>query len=132
MTILKRVLLIDDNRDFAALLEVFLKNDRNWQFISAFSGREGIAKAKVKQPDVILLDIAMPELDGLEVYRILKSRSITAQIPIIFISAIAQTREIVDREFSPDVQVILKPLNIFELPDYMNKACDRSKICQKT
>lgn len=131
MTITKSVLLIDDNQDLAALLEVFLRNDRNWRFMSAFSGKEGIDKATVRQPDLILLDIAMPELDGLEVYRKLKSCSITSQIPIIFMSAIDRTREIVDRELSPDIEVILKPFNLFELPNYMNKACDRSKFVKQ-
>ncbi|MBE9045318.1 response regulator [Pleurocapsales cyanobacterium LEGE 10410] len=73
MNIQKCVLLIDDDEDFTTLLEfVFSEND-NWQLITTLDSNDGIAKAKLEQPDVILLNVVLPNFNGLKVYRSLQS-----------------------------------------------------------
>jgi len=84
-----KILLIDDKKDnlisFSAIIKEFLKGT---SVITAESGKEGIEKAVKGQPDLILLDIIMPKMDGFETCKRLKEREITKHIPIIFITAI--------------------------------------------
>ncbi|HIJ80847.1 MAG TPA: response regulator [Desulfuromonadales bacterium] len=84
-----RLLAIDDNHDnlltLAALLSAFLPEA---SLTTALSGREGIQMVRTNQPDMILLDILMPEMDGYEVARILKGDVDTQHIPIIMLTAL--------------------------------------------
>ena len=124
----KCVLLIEDNEDCAILLEFVFECNADWQLLIASSGREGIALAKSEQPDVILLDVVMPKLDGLDVYKLLKSNLLIRQIPIIFATAMSPIGEIRELQITEDVEVITKPFDILRLLDYLNEACDDSKV----
>ena len=79
------ILLIDDEPKNLELLLLAL-NDYGFTIITATSGKEGIALAEEVSPDLILLDIQMPEMDGFEVCKQLKSHSATVNIPIMFLS----------------------------------------------
>ncbi|MBE7533298.1 MAG: response regulator [Ardenticatenaceae bacterium] len=81
------VLIIDDARENRLLLTSQLKLE-GFRTIEAASGREGIEKAITFDPDVILLDVMMPDLDGFEVCRLLKADPATQQIPIIMVTAL--------------------------------------------
>ena len=88
----KSILVIDDNRVLMLAAErVLLK--QNYEVHTASSGTEGLKKAKELKPDVIILDISIPGLDGYQVSRILKENSDTAEIPIIFLSDKDSSRE---------------------------------------
>ena len=78
------LLLIDDNDDFITLVKLFLEFETDWRIITALDGKEGITKAQKLQPDLILLDMAMPILDGIAVYKILKSHQATVLFPLFF------------------------------------------------
>ena len=78
----RSLLVIDDNDNFIILVKLFLELDTDWKIITALDGKEGIAKARLEQPDLILLDVAMPRLDGIAVYKMLKSERATRSIPI--------------------------------------------------
>jgi two-component system, sensor histidine kinase and response regulator len=81
-----RVLIVDDQLVNIRLLERKLSS-QNLTVLSALSGREALGTVQSDKPDVILLDIMMPEMDGLEVCRQLKANPQTADIPVIFITA---------------------------------------------
>ncbi|MFQ5617198.1 MAG: response regulator [Anaerolineales bacterium] len=80
------ILYIEDNLDNMHLVERALQA-RGYNFVFALSGLEGIEKAKVAHPDVILLDINLPDIDGYEVARRLRDARGTHRVPIIAITA---------------------------------------------
>lgn len=92
MTI-KRILLIDDEDDIREVAQISLEILRGWEVITASSGVEGIAKAKSEQPDAILLDVMMPELDGFATFQHLKLDQETQQIPVILLTAKVQSSD---------------------------------------
>lgn len=91
---MKKILAIDDQRDNLISIKGFLKNFLpDCELFLADSGKEGIAIAQKEQPDTILLDIIMPEMDGFEVCKILKQDDRTKFIPILMLSALGQDQE---------------------------------------
>jgi len=62
---IKQLLIIDDDRDILKLTQTCLEIMGGWQVLTADSGAQGVLKAQANQPDVILLDVMMPEIDGL-------------------------------------------------------------------
>ena len=81
-----KVLVIDDEPDVVFLMETRLES-RGHKMLSANNGKAGIALAKKEQPDLILLDIMMPEMDGFKVLEMLKSDPLTKNIPVIGLTA---------------------------------------------
>ena len=89
----RRILFIDDEEDIQTLARFCLELEDGWQLLTASSGKEGIAIAETEQPDAILLDVMMPELDGLQTLAQLQVNSKTKHIPTIFITAKAQAAD---------------------------------------
>ena len=81
-----RILLVDDDPEVIQILEANLAH-ANFEVISARNGAQALAKASRERPDLILLDVILPDLDGLDVCRRLKERRQTSHIPVIIISA---------------------------------------------
>ncbi len=109
----QKVLIADDERDIIDFLEYNLEKE-GYQVLTARNGIEAVAQAK-KNPDLILLDIMMPEMDGLEVVRTLKKNSATAKIPVIFLTAkSSELDEVVGIELGAD-DYITKPVSIPKL-----------------
>lgn len=84
---IKQILVIDDEDDLRNLIQTCLELMAGWQVLSARSGIEGLIKAQAEQPDAILLDLMMPEMDGLTTLQQLRSTSVTKHIPVILLSA---------------------------------------------
>ena len=89
----KRILFIDDEEDIKTLAQFCLESEAGWSMLSASGGIEGIKIAEQEQPDAILLDAMMPEVDGLQTLERLLLNPKTKQIPIIFITAKAQVSD---------------------------------------
>ena len=89
----KRILFIDDEDDIKTLAQFCLESEAGWLMISASDGKEGIAIAETEQPDAILLDAMMPDLDGLQTIAKLQDNPKTKNIPTIFITAKAQASD---------------------------------------
>ncbi len=85
----KRLLLIDDEPAIQTLVRLVLEGD-GWQVLVAGEGVRGLALAREQHPDVILLDVALPDMSGLEICRQLKSDPNTASTPIAMLTAMAQ------------------------------------------
>ncbi len=84
-----RVLVVDDLEPNVKLLEAKLRAEY-FDVIGAFSGQEAIEKAKTEQPDIVLLDVMMPGMDGFEACRVIKKTPETAHIPIVMVTALDQ------------------------------------------
>lgn len=80
-----RLLIIDDQQDSIALLIAYLE-DKSLDILVALDGQDGLSKAILGQPDLILLDISMPGLDGFAICKLLKEDFRTQRIPVIFLS----------------------------------------------
>ena len=81
----KRVLVVDDTPENLQFLVVLLKD--KYAVVAATSGQKAIEIAKNSKPDLILLDIIMPQMDGYEVCRLLKSEPVTSSIPVVFVTS---------------------------------------------
>ena len=80
------ILIIDDEKDIIRLVQYNLEKE-GYQIFSAASGEEGFELAKSKSPSLILLDLMLPGIDGLEVFKLLKADSHTRAIPVIMLTA---------------------------------------------
>lgn len=84
------ILIVDDSKTHVAACKKWLTDD-GYNTLSAFDGREGIQSAKKEQPDLILMDIVMPNINGFQATRFLKRQADTKHIPIILISGEEQS-----------------------------------------
>jgi DNA-binding response OmpR family regulator len=105
----RTVLIIEDNADIRLYLQVLLGTQ--YATLLAENGQEGIRKARKDQPDLILTDIMMPVMDGLECCRILKADLKTCHIPIIMLTALTSDEDVVKGLETGADDYILKPFN---------------------
>ena len=109
-----RILIIEDDRDIVEMLEYNLKEE-GYETFSALNGEEGVALAGRERPNLIILDIMLPILNGFEVCRALKNDDVTAHVPIIILSAKSQeTDKVVGLELGAD-DYVTKPFSPREL-----------------
>jgi two-component system alkaline phosphatase synthesis response regulator PhoP len=85
---MEKILIVDDEEEFVELLKFRLAS-LNVEFIIAGNGVQALSQARLSRPDIILLDILLPDLDGISVCEILKRQPSTRKIPIIFMSALS-------------------------------------------
>ena len=105
------ILIVDDEIQNIRVLSEFLKNE--FRIIATTNGEESLFRANaIPQPDAILLDIMMPDMDGYEVCRRLKADKATANIPIIFMSAMAQLSDEIKGLELGAVDYITKPYSL--------------------
>jgi len=116
----KKILLIDDEVDFTKFLKINLERSGIVEVEVANSGREGIEIAKTFLPDIIFLDILMPETDGGIVAETLRNNLPTKNIPIVFLTAIAKKEEVDIKQGNiGGHQFIAKPVSAEELLVYI-------------
>jgi CheY-like chemotaxis protein len=89
----RRVLMIDDEDDIREVAALSMEGVAGWHVLVASSAREGLRLALSEHPDAILLDVMMPEIDGPSTFRMLQDCEETRDIPVIFLTAKAQTAE---------------------------------------
>jgi phosphate regulon transcriptional regulator PhoB len=110
----EKILIVDDERDIIKMLDYNLKKE-GFRVISAYDGEDAIDSALKERPDLIVLDLMLPGLDGLEVCKTIKKENKTANIPIIMLTAKAQEADkIVGLELGAD-DYITKPFSPREL-----------------
>jgi CheY-like chemotaxis protein len=117
----KTILLIDDEPDIARMIQITLTALVNWQVLIAESGEAGIPMAINHQPDAILLDMMMPGMSGREVFQQLQQSTLTASIPVIFLTA--KLRKNMEHSYA-DLSIsgfIPKPFNAAELPSQISR-----------
>ncbi|MEO0351233.1 MAG: response regulator [Cyanobacteria bacterium P01_A01_bin.15] len=118
----KHILIIDDDADIREATQLCLELTGHWDVWKASNGPEGIAIAQSKAPDVILLDMMMPGMDGLAILQRLQDNPKTQQIPIIILTAKAQSHE---QEYFGQLKVlsvITKPYDPMTISDQIFSA----------
>jgi DNA-binding response OmpR family regulator len=110
----EKILIVEDEKDIVKMLDYNLKKE-GFRALSANNGEDGLDMARKEHPDLILLDLMLPEMDGLEVCKAIKNDTKTAHIPIIILTAKAQeTDKIVGLELGAD-DYVTKPFSPKEL-----------------
>ncbi|MGA9382809.1 MAG: response regulator [Phormidium sp.] len=111
----KRILLIDDEKRLSTVIQMCLEKLGGWTVLTAESGREGLSKAETEKPDAILLDLMMPDMDGMTVLRELQSNPNTAEISVILLTAKVQPANQNEYDQLRIVGVIAKPFDPLKL-----------------
>jgi CheY-like chemotaxis protein len=118
----KKILVIDNEQYIQEIAQICLETVAGWTVITVGSGKEGLLTAATKQPDAILLDVMMPDIDGLTTFQKLQDNSTTRHIPVILLTAKVQAS---DRRRYTELgikAVIAKPFNPLELADQIAQA----------
>ena len=89
----KRILIVDDEDDIREVAQVSLELVGHFDVLTAASGRAGVERARSGQPDAILLDVMMPDMDGPSTLAQLRADPATRDIPVLFLTAKTQTAE---------------------------------------
>ena len=118
------ILVVDDDPVIVNLLQVNFEIE-GYEVLAATGGEAGLAQARIGHPDVIVLDVMMPGIDGLEVARRLRSEADTSSIPIILLSAKAQNSDIQAGLAVAD-EYITKPFEPLELLERVATVIARS------
>ncbi|MBN1385081.1 MAG: response regulator [Elusimicrobia bacterium] len=121
---MQKILAIDDDTVTLELLEFLLKK-RGYDIVTCTSGEEGIKKAQEVHPKIIILDVMMPGMDGIEVCKRLRADQQTAKIPILFLSALGQDVEVMRGLMAGSDGYMLKPFEPDELLKQAEKLIDK-------
>lgn len=112
----QKILVVDDNRDNRELVVKVLKN-RGYDMVEAVDGEDALRKAQDERPDLILMDISLPKMDGYEVIRRLKSQEEYRYIPIVALTAHVMKGDKERAMNAGCIGYIPKPIDIRELPE---------------
>ena len=122
----EKILIIDDDIDTLRLVGLVLQKE-GYQIITANNGKQGLLKMSEETPDLILLDIMMPEMDGYEVARRLRKNPKTAEIPILMFTAKSQIEDKVTGFESGADDYLTKPTHPIELQTHIRVLLSRSQ-----
>ncbi|KPK98087.1 MAG: histidine kinase [Omnitrophica WOR_2 bacterium SM23_72] len=118
----KKILIIDDEVAFTRMIKLNLEATGRYEVSEENKGAQGVAAAKEARPDLILLDIIMPDLDGTTVATQLKEDPATKDIPVVFLTVVVQKKEIEDSgNIIGGYPFIAKPVNMEELIGCLSK-----------
>jgi DNA-binding response OmpR family regulator len=116
----KKILIIDDEEDVVTYLSAFF-TDNGFEAISAINGKEGFEKAKSEKPDIITLDVSMPEESGVKALRDLQNNESTKNTPIIMVTGV-----------SIDMKRFIETRKQVHPPEgYFEKPIDREALLKK-
>lgn len=120
----KRILVVDDEPDIVTLVKSRLEAN-GYEVVSAYNGKDGVEKAEEAQPDMILLDLMMPIMDGYEAGQKLKENPKTKDIPIILFTA-AAAEEVAKKgaETIEAIDYVVKPFDDAALLFLINRIAD--------
>jgi two-component system OmpR family response regulator len=112
-----KVMIVDDDEDIRLICELAIRRVGKWDFVGAASGEEALELVQSERPDVILLDVMMPGIDGPTTFARLRERPETRRIPVVFLTAKAQQREVERYLALGATGVICKPFDVIKLAD---------------
>ena len=122
-----RVLTVDDEVEFTGIVKSYLE-PHGFDVRAAYNASEGLKMAEAEIPDILLLDITMPDADGFEVLERLKANSKTESIPVVIISVKDNMDHIVKALDMGAVDYIVKPVEFVSLLDRISRVLERKPI----
>ncbi len=123
---MKKILIIDDEQQLLLMVSVRLKA-KGYAVFTAFSGEQGLQKAKKEIPDIILLDHLMPDMDGDEVLERLKEDPVTKDIPVVMFTADIKRVKVEEYKVRGAVDCLYKPFMSEELFSKVQEVLERKK-----
>jgi len=116
----KKILAVDDERHIVRLIQVNLER-AGYTVVTAYDGREALQKIEAEQPDLVVLDVMMPYMDGLEALKRIRANPATRALPVIMLTAKAQDQDVF-QGYSHGVDIYLtKPFNPIELLTFIKR-----------
>ncbi len=109
----RKILVVDDERGIVSTLKIFLESN-NYKIVEAYTGDEAIRKAHSEAPDLILLDLMLPDMTGYEICNNLRKDPLTSSIPIIMLTGMGEAGRLAGLELGAD-DYIAKPFDLNEL-----------------
>jgi len=116
----KKILVVDDERHIVRLVEVNLQK-AGYTVVTAYDGVEALLKVQSEHPDMVILDVMMPRMDGFEVLKKLQADAATRDIPVIMLTAKAQDADIFQGWSSGVSSYLTKPFNPRELLAFVER-----------
>jgi CheY-like chemotaxis protein len=113
----KSILLIDDEPNLVQVIAVCLESFKGWKVCVVNSGKEGLQIVEALKPDAILLDVMMPEMDGIEVLQNLQKNPTIQDIPVILLTAKVQTCDRKEYTQMDVAGIIAKPFDPLKIAD---------------
>ena len=110
----RKILVVDDEDDILQFLELVLR-EKAYEVVTASSGQEALTRAQIERPDLVLLDIMMPQMDGWEVLKLLRVDEETAHIPVAMLSARTEAKDRVQGLQEGAIDYICEPFALHEL-----------------
>lgn len=124
---LKKILLVEDEQDIQTITSMALTSIGGFTLEVCSSGKEALEKAPIFKPDLILLDVMMPEMDGLATFKALKKIPEMKDTPVIFLTAKVQSHEVEQYKVMGALDAISKPFDPMSLPDTVRRIYSSSK-----
>ncbi len=115
-----RVLVCDDERLIVRLIQVNLEK-QGYTVITAYDGKEGLEKIRAEKPDLVVLDVMMPYMDGFEVLKNLRRDPETESLPVIMLTAKAQDKDVFEGYHYGADMYLTKPFNPIELVTFVKR-----------
>ena len=115
----KTILIIDDESSITELMRIHLE-EQGYEVCVAYNGMDAIEKIKQKMPDLITLDLMLPDIDGLSLLRFFQEKEQIKDIPIIIISIYGDERNIIDNNVNI-VNIMPKPIDFSKLHEYIKQ-----------
>lgn len=117
----KRILAVDDEVSFTNLVKLILESTGEYEVRIENSGKKAVSAAREFRPDLILLDIIMPDISGMEVASLLKEDSSLINTPVVFLTAIVTEKEVEAQKKLGEQVFIAKPIAANELIECIEK-----------
>lgn len=127
MSELRKILFVEDDPDIRAITVLALESIGGFEVKACASGREALQEAPAFQPDLLLLDVMMPGMDGLETLAALRKTPELKQTPAAFMTAKVQPAEIEKLVSLQVIEVLAKPFDPLELPNSLREAWRRRR-----
>jgi len=121
-----KILIVDDEPDLVQTLQDRLEMN-GYDIVTANNGREGLEKAVQEKPNIVLLDVIMPVMDGLEMLEALRKNPVTKNCSVIMLTARSQRQDIVRAKLCGIQDYVVKPFDLSELIEKIENIVEQHK-----
>ena len=123
----RSVLVVDDENDLREVIQLSLEMVADWRVTTSADGETAVAMAIAQRPDLILLDVMMPGMDGPATLRRLRAAAPTCDIPVIFLTAKVQRTDVLDLHQLGANGIIAKPFDPMTLPNQIDELLEAAR-----
>ncbi len=124
---MKKILIVDDEQDIVESLKFVLEGN-DYTCYCAYNGEDGLNMARELMPDLLILDVMMPRINGYKISRLLKFDSKYKDIPILMITARSQEEDKLIGEETGADEYITKPFDLDEVLEIVNKYLEKANV----